>query len=156
KSVDQHTRTLLKGAIEGVLSLPAQQPREAAAMTELTALFRQPDAVRELAPAGSTTFADKGLPAAFAQGCQTVEALEDIADFLFAGVAVRRQDGMTLPQLLRLGMTLRHEAGIDGLERILLHAPANASQQALRDHALQALRRAQQRLLARVLQSPPT
>jgi glutamate dehydrogenase len=95
------------------------------------------------------------LPTDFVRACEAVEAIEGIADFLFAGLSVPRPDGMTLPEFLQLGMALRRQVGIDGLERVLMRAPANASQEPLRDHALQALRRAQQRLLMRVLQQAP-
>jgi glutamate dehydrogenase len=62
---------------------------------------------------------------------------------------------MSLPQFLQLGMARRREAGIDGLERVLTRSAANPAQQPLRDHALQALRRAQQRLLLRLLHQVP-
>jgi len=153
--IDQHTRALQKAVIEGVLSVPEQQIRESTALAELTTLFSQPAAVRELAPVVESALPTQGLPAAFVQACEAVEAIEGIADFLFAGLSVPRPDGMSLPQFLKLGMTLRRQIGIDGLERVLMHAPASASQEPLRDHALQALRRAQQRLLMRVLQQTP-
>ncbi|MGE5650019.1 MAG: NAD-glutamate dehydrogenase domain-containing protein, partial [Bacillota bacterium] len=153
--VDRHTRALQKAVMAGVLSVPEQQLRESGALRELTQLFSRPQAVRELAPVSESTLAAQGLPADFAQACETVEALEGIADFLFAGLSVPRPEGMSLPQFLQLGMALRRQAGIDGLERVLMHAPASASQAPLRDHALQALRRAQQRLLMRLLQQIP-
>lgn len=155
KEIDQHTRSLQKAVIEGVLSVPEQQLRESNALTELSRLFSQPDAVRELALALDSLRAPQGLPAAVAQACETVNVIEGIADFLFSGLSVPRPDGMSLPQFLQLGMTLRRQAGIDGLEQVLMHVPANASQAPLRDHALQALRRAQQRLLMCVLQQTP-
>ncbi|TFV88975.1 glutamate dehydrogenase, partial [Oxalobacteraceae bacterium OM1] len=153
--IDAHTRSLQKAVIEGVLSVPEQQLRESGAVQELTALFAQPDAVRKLAPVVASQFDSADLPAAFAQACQTIEALEGIADFLFAGMSVPRPEGMTLPQFLQLGLVLRRQAGIEGLERVLMQAPASVSQQPLRLHALQALRRAQQRLLMRVLKQAP-
>ena len=154
-AVDRHTRALQKAVIQGVLSVPEQQLRETGAFTELTALFSQPQAVQELAPAAPSSLPLHGMPAPFVQACETVEAIEGIADFLFAGLSVPRPDGMSLTQFLKLGMALRRQAGIDGLERVLMHAPASVTQQPLRDHALQALRRAQQRLLMRVLQQAP-
>jgi glutamate dehydrogenase len=111
--------------------------------------------MHELMPARSSVVAPHQLPADFARACEMVEAIEDMADFLFAGLTVPRPDGMSLPQFLQLGMALRRQVGIDGLERVLMHASASAEQQPLRDHALQALRRAQQRLLMRVLQQVP-
>ncbi|MGE5622997.1 MAG: NAD-glutamate dehydrogenase domain-containing protein, partial [Bacillota bacterium] len=153
--VDRHARALQKAVTEGVLSVPEQQLRESGALAELTQLFSRPQAVRELVPAPQSSIAAPGLPADFAQACETVEALEGIADFLFAGLAVPRPEGMSLPQFLQLGMALRRQAGIDGLERVLMRAPASAAQAPLRDHALAALRRAQQRLLMRLLQQIP-
>jgi glutamate dehydrogenase len=155
KGVDRRTRSLQKAVINGVLSVPEQQLRESGAVQELTRLFHQPQAVRELASPHGSASAMKHLPTDFAAACEAVEAIEDIADFLFAGLSVPRPDGMSLPQFLQLGMALRRQVGIDGLERVLMHAPASAEQQPLRDHALQALRRAQQRLLMRVLQQAP-
>jgi glutamate dehydrogenase len=78
-----------------------------------------------------------------------------MADFLFAALSVPRPTDMALPAFLQVGMRLRHQTGIDGLERMLMQSQSNPSQEALRGHALQALRRAQQRLLGRVLQSMP-
>jgi glutamate dehydrogenase len=155
KLADQHVRALQKAVIEGVLSVPEQQLRESGALVELTALFSKPETVSQLAPAMASAIPSQGLPADFVRACEAVEAIEGIADFLFAGLSVPRPDGMTLPEFLQLGMALRRQVGIDGLERVLMRAPANASQEPLRDHALQALRRAQQRLLMRVLQQAP-
>ena len=155
KLVDRHTRSLQKAVIEGVLSVPEQQLRESTGLQELTALFSQPEAVHRLAHATTSVIPLQGLPAEFAQACETVEALESTAAFLFAGLSVPRPEGMSLPQFLQLGMMLRRQAGIDDLERVLMRAPADAAQQPLRDHALQALRRTQQRLLMRVLQLAP-
>lgn len=153
--VDHQTRALQKAVIDGVLSLPEQHLRESSALAELTEMFGKPDAVRELNPAMSSSLATQDLPEAFRQACETVEAIAGIADFLFAGLSVPRPEGMSLPQFLQIGMALRRQAGIDGLERVLMHTPASVSQAPLRDHALQALRRAQQRLLMRLLQQAP-
>jgi glutamate dehydrogenase len=154
-AADRHTRSLQKAVINGVLSVPEQQLRESDALAELTRLFSQPEALRELTSDIVSVIDDHSLPPAFAAACRRVEALEGIADFLFAGLSVPRPEGMTLPQFLELGMALRRRAGIEGLERILMHVPASAAQVPLRDHALQALRRAQQRLLVRMLQQTP-
>lgn len=153
--VDRHTRALQTAVINGVLSVSEQHLRESNALVELTQMFSHAEAVRELMPAIESSLPTQDLPAAFKQACETVEAIEGIADFLFAGLSVPRPEGMSLPQFLQIGMALRRQAGIDGLERVLMHAPASASQAPLRDHALQALRRAQQRLLMRLLQQTP-
>ncbi len=155
RAVDQRTRSLQKAIIDGMLSVPDRRLRESDALTELTLLFSQPEAVRELVPAIDSSLALQGLPPDFAAACQSVEAIEGIADFLFAGLAVPRPAGMNLPQFLKLGMALRRQIGIDTLERILMQAQASPSQQPLREHALQALRRAQQRLLMHALQQAP-
>jgi glutamate dehydrogenase len=156
-STHQHTRALQKAVIEGVLSVPETQLRSTSALAELTTLFGEPETILQLAP--HTTphdpDVDAALPSGFAEACRAVEAIEGIADFLFAGLSVPRPDGMSLPEFLQLGMALRRQVGIDGLERVLMRAPASAAQEPLRDHALQALRRAQQRLLMRVLQQVP-
>jgi glutamate dehydrogenase len=153
QEVDFHTRSLQKAVINGVLSVPEQQLHDAQAMAELTQLFRQPSALAELAAPAAPC--DSQLPEEFEQARHAVEAVEGIADFLFASLSVRRPDGMDLPTFLRLGLALRRQAGIAGLERILLQSPANDAQAPLRDHALLALRRAQQRLLMRVLHMAP-
>jgi len=152
---DRHGRSLQKAVVAGVLSIPEAQLRDCAGLQELTALFARPQAVHELAPGRRAQPGGEGLPADFVEAMAAIEAIEDIADFLFAGLSVPRPDGMSLPQFLQLGMALRREAGIDGLERVLTRSAANPAQQPLRDHALQALRRAQQRLLLRLLHQVP-
>ncbi len=152
-AVDSHTRALQKAVIKGVLSVTEQQLRDSA-MQELAQLFSRSQAVRELIPTTHFTLPTRGLPPVFGQACETIESITSIADFLFAGLTVPRPEGMDLSHFLQLGMTFRRQVGIDGLERVLLQAPTNASQEPLRDHALQALRRAQQCLLMRVLQAP--
>jgi glutamate dehydrogenase len=116
-------------------------------LQELTALFARPDPLAQLMPAVSDAAAYPSLPSAFVHAWHAVEAIEALASFLFAAVAVPRPAGMTLAQFLRLGMTLRGQAGIDALERGLKLAPRGGSQEQLRNYAVQALRRTQQRLL---------
>ncbi len=151
KAVDKRTRALQKAVIEGVLSVPEQQLAASGGLDELTRLFSKIETARELMPAASAQGQEQH-PTAFTQACQAVEAIEGMADFLFAALSVPRPAGMGLAAFLRVGMNLRRQAGIDSLERVLTQTPGNASQEALRGHALQALRRAQQRLLAQVLQ----
>ncbi len=156
RAVDQRTRALQRAVIEGVLSVPAAQLRESAALAELTRLFGQPESARQLLALSTTVAEGASLqPPAFAQACQAVDAIEGMADFLFAALSVPRPAEMALPAFLQLGMRLRHQAGIDGLERVLMQSQGIPAQEALRGHALQALRRAQQRLLGRVLQQMP-
>jgi glutamate dehydrogenase len=146
--VDQRTRVLLRGALEGVLSVAAGQQ---AGMEELTRLFAEPGMLAQLMPAQAEADAYPELPAGFIQAWRAVDAIEAVATFLFAAVSVQRPDGMTLAQFLQVGMALRGLAGIDTLERGLKIAPHSKSQEQLRNYAAQALRRTQQRLLAQVL-----
>jgi glutamate dehydrogenase len=60
--------------------------------------------------------------------------------------------GMSLAQFLQVGMALRERAGIDTLERGLKLPATSKSQEQLRNYAMQALRRTQQRLLLQVLE----
>lgn len=155
KAIDKRTRSLQKAVVQGVLSVPEPQLRESAGFTELTRLFSQADTVRQLVPVTALADGDAKYPAAFEQACQAVEAIEGMADFLFAALSVPRPADMSLPAFLKVGMALRRQSGIDGLERVLMHAPTVASQEALRGHALKALRRAQQSLLMQVLKQTP-
>ncbi len=145
--VDARTRVLFKAAIEGVLSVP----KGAGGMEELTGLFASADMLKQLTPATSEADGYKDLPAAFLQAWRGVDAIEAVATFLFAAVAVSRPAGMTLAQFLHVGMVLRGQAGIDTLERGLKLAAQSQSQAQLRNYAQQALRRTQQRLLTQVL-----
>ena len=149
--VDARTRVLFKSVIEGVLSVPADHHRGSGAMEELTGLFAQPDMLKQLMHSQSDVDAYPSLPAALVQAWRSVDAIEALTSFLFAAVAVQRPAGMTLAQFLRVGMALRGQAGIDTLERGLKLAPHSKSQEQLRNYAIQALRRAQQRLLVHVL-----
>jgi glutamate dehydrogenase len=150
-AIDHRTRALQKAMIEGVLSVPEQQLRESGGLAELTALFRDPDSAHRLM-ALSAASTDKQAADPFGRACAAVEAIEGMADFLFAALSVPRPAGMDLTSFIQIGMAVRGQAGIDRLERVLTQTPASTSQEALRGHALQALRRAQQRLMAQVLQ----
>lgn len=152
KAVDQRTRSLQKAVIAGVLSVPSQQLHDSAGLKELTQLFSQPDSARQLIDVASVPASDSALPPAFAEAFQTIEAIEGMADFLFAALSVARPAELGLPAFLKLGTHLRHETGIDGLERVLMHSAISPSQEALRNHALQSLRRSQHHLLTQVLQ----
>ncbi|MBW8897228.1 MAG: NAD-glutamate dehydrogenase, partial [Massilia sp.] len=148
--VDARTRVLFKAVIEGVLSVPAQQ-RDGAGMEELARLFAQPGMLAQLAPAQSEADSYPALSPAFAGAWRAVDAIEAVATFLFAAVSVQRPAGMSLAQFLHVGVALRGQAGIDTLERGLKLTPASKSQEQLRNYAMQALRRTQQRLLMQVL-----
>jgi glutamate dehydrogenase len=155
KAVDQRTRALLKAVIEGVLAVPEQQRMgEGSGVAELTALFGNPDSARQLMALSASSPNGHGKDA-FGQACIAVEAIEGMADFLFAALSVSRPAGMSLPAFIQVGMAVRRQAGIDRLERVLTHTQVGAAQEALRSHALQVLRRAQQRLLTQVLQQMP-
>jgi glutamate dehydrogenase len=146
-ALDARTRVLFRAVLEGVLSLPA----DATGMDELTALFAQPDAVSQLMAAKSDVDAYASLPAGFVQAWKTIDTIESLATFLFAAVSVQRPAGMSLAQFLHVGMALRAATGIDTLERGLKIAPQSKAQEQLRNYAMQALRRTQQRLLTQVM-----
>ncbi len=147
-TVDLRTRALLRAVIEGVLSLPAG----ADGMAELSNLFGQADQLRALMPVKSEADGHSGLPAAFVAAWKAVETIESLATFLFAAVSVQRPAGMSLAQFLQVGMALRQQAGIDTLERGLKLPADGKSQEQLRNYAVQALRRTQQRLLLQVIE----
>ncbi len=149
-ALDARTRSLQMAMMDGVLSVPPEQLRKQGGLTELSRLFGDGKTVRTLGAA--IAIDDDHLPASYAEAWQAVEALEAVAAFLFASLSVERPAGMELTQLLKLGMHLRGMTGIAQLERGLKQgAPAGAAQQQLRDHAQQALRRAQHHLLSVLL-----
>ncbi len=146
-ALDARTRVLFRAVLEGVLSLPA----DATGMDELTTLFAQPEAVSQLVAAKSDVDAYATLPAGFVQAWKTIDTIESLATFLFAAVSVQRPSGMSLASFLHVGMALRSATGIDTLERGLKIAPQSKAQEQLRNYAMQALRRTQQRLLMQVM-----
>ena len=149
---DLHARALQAAVVAGVLSMPEPVDGEGASsatqanLAQLTHLFDD----QQFAPWRTSS----SVPAddAFAVASQTVDGIESIADFVFSALAVDRPASMSLPTLLLVGVEVRRRTGIDALEQSLMHAAASPAQQALRGHALQVLRRAQQALLNRVLQ----
>jgi glutamate dehydrogenase len=151
QAVDARTRTMLRTVIEGVLSLPAEQAG-AGGMAELSSLFSQPEQLRVLSPTKSDADAHAGLSPSFAQAWKAVDTVESLAAFLFAAVSVQRPSGMSLAEFLQVGMVLRAASGIDMLERGLKLPATSKSQEQLRNYAMQALRRTQQRLLLTVLE----
>jgi glutamate dehydrogenase len=151
QAVDARTRVMLRTVIEGVLSLPLEQAG-AGGMAELSNLFSQPSQLGQLMPAKSDADAHAGLPPSFAQAWKSVDTVESLAAFLFAAVSVQRPQGMSLAEFLHVGMLLRGAAGIDTLERGLKLPATSKSQEQLRNYAMQALRRTQQRLLLTVLE----
>jgi glutamate dehydrogenase len=151
QTVDARTRVMLRTVIEGVLSLPAEQAG-AGGMEELSNLFSQPEQLRQMASSKLEADAHAGLPSSFAQAWRAVDTIESLATFLFAAVSVQRPAGMSLAEFLHAGMLLRSAAGIDTLERGLKLPATSKAQEQLRNYALQALRRTQQRLLLKVLE----
>jgi len=151
--VDARTRVMFRAATEGVLSVAKDAQRGAGGMRELTGLFARADMLAQMIPAhveaDAETHAD--LPAAFAQAWRAADAIEAVASFVFAAVAVPRPAGMSLAEFLEVGMALRRQAGIDTLERGLKLPARGKPQEQLRNYALQALRRTQHRLLLQVL-----
>jgi glutamate dehydrogenase len=142
---------MLRTVIEGVLSLPPEQAG-AGGMAELSNLFSQPAQLDRLSPSKSDADAHAGLSPSFVQAWKSVDTVESLAAFLFAAVSVQRPSGMSLAEILHVGMLLRGAAGIDTLERGLKLPAASKSQEQLRNYAMQALRRTQQRLLLKVLE----
>ncbi len=146
-AVDMRCRVLQRAVIDGVLSVEAGGE----VFAELQQLFATPDAALQLLP--SATTADTSLPIAFNVAANTVDAVVGMADFLFAALSITRPASLCLPDFLKLGMDLRRHSGIDRLERILMESDGVIAQEALRLHALNALRRAQQRLMHEALQN---
>lgn len=151
QAVDARTRVMLRTVIEGVLSLPAEQAG-AGGMDELSKLFATPEQLRQLVPAKLDADSHAGLPSSFAQAWKAVDTVEALAAFLFAAVSVQRPQGLSLAEFLHVGLLLRSAAGIDTLERGLKLPATSKSQEQLRNYALQALRRTQQRMLLQVLE----
>jgi glutamate dehydrogenase len=153
KDIDRRTRVLQQAVMAGVLSVPAEQRRAAGSMDELTRLFADAAAVHTLVGETDLALADQAdsLPADFVAAVRSLDAIAGMADFLFAALSVPRPAGMSLTVFLQAGMQLRRQSGIDLLERALTQQAASPAQDGLRSHALQALRRAQQRLLTQVL-----
>ncbi len=139
KALDARCRVLQRALIEGVLSVPELE--SSGNLAALTALFGNPVAIAPLM--AKTVTESKPFPRA----CQTVEALIEIADFLFSALATPRAVGFDLAVFLQIGLQLRQQSGIALLEPVLMQANVTP----LRAHALHALRRAQQRLLEQVL-----
>ncbi|RYE90733.1 MAG: glutamate dehydrogenase, partial [Oxalobacteraceae bacterium] len=151
QAVDARTRVMLRTVIEGVLSLPAEQAG-AGGMDELSKLFATPEQLRQLVPAKLDADSHAGLPPSFAQAWKAVDTVEALAAFLFAAVSVQRPQGLSLAAFLHVGLLLRSAAGLDVLERGLKLPATSKSQEQLRNYALQALRRTQQRMLLQVLE----
>ena len=144
KALDARCRVLQRAMIEGVLSVPHKET--SVNLAELTALFAEPGKVAPLL----AKFVTETRP--YQKACQTVEALIDMADFLFSSLAAPRGAGLDLAVYLQIGMMLRQQSGIAQLEPVLMQSPVTP----LRSHALNALRRAQQRLLELVLIKMPS
>lgn len=144
KALDARCRVLQRALIEGVLSVPHAE--NCANLAELTALFAAPAKVSPLL----AKFVSETKP--YPKACQTVEALIDMADFLFSSLGAPRSAGLDLAVYLQIGMLLRAQSGIAQLEPVLMQSQVTP----LRTHALNALRRAQQKLLELVLVHMPS
>ena len=143
KSVDARCRVLQRALIEGVLSVAEDTSSEN--LAELTALFANSEKVGPLL----SGYITDSRP--FQKACQTVEALIDMADFLFSSLALPRGAGLDLALYLQIGLLLRQQSGIAQLEPVLMQTQVTP----LRSHALHALRHAQQHLLELVLRNMP-
>ncbi|HEX8603555.1 MAG TPA: NAD-glutamate dehydrogenase domain-containing protein, partial [Pseudoduganella sp.] len=156
-AIDARSRSMLRAVMEGVLAVPKEQLRGSGGIAELARLFDEPDTASRLLPAGAASETDvvADLQPGVVHAWKALEGIEGVAAFLFAALSVQRPDGMDLPGFLSLGTTLRAQSGIDALERGLSLPATSRSQEQLRNYAQQALRRAQQRLLAHVLARVP-
>jgi glutamate dehydrogenase len=148
KSIDARCRLLQRAMIEGVLSASGnpESAQTATNLAELTALFGDAEKVAPLL----SKFVTESR--AFPKACQTIEALIDMADFLFSSLTAPRSANLDLAVYLQIGLQLRQQSGIAQLEPVLMQTHVTP----LRTHALNALRRAQQRLLELVLLKLPT
>jgi glutamate dehydrogenase len=148
--LDERCRVLQRAIIEGVLSVPQIEtmPEFASNVTELATLFSQPDKV---APLFSKTVKTGIQVKPYARACQMVDALIDMADFLFSTLTMQRKKELDLAFFLQIGLQLRQQSGIAQLEPVLMQTHVTP----LRTHALNALRRAQHRLLEVVLAKMP-
>ncbi|MGZ8320775.1 MAG: NAD-glutamate dehydrogenase domain-containing protein, partial [Telluria sp.] len=147
--VDARTRVLFKALLDGAMSLDGFIKGNG--LAELTNLFAQPQTLKGMMPEQAEADQYPALPASFAQAWKAVDAIDSVSSFLFAAVSVERPAGLSLAQFLQVGMALRSRVGIDVLERGLKLAAQSKSQEQLRNYATQALRRTQQRMLAKVL-----
>ncbi len=139
KEIDGRARVLQQAVTDGFLSVAGQLKTESVA--ELSAMFHDADSVQRLIPAGAANLG------AFERARASVDAIAAMADFLFAALTIARPAGLSLPALLQTGVELRRGTGIDALEQALATLPVADTQTALRNRALEALRRSQQHLL---------
>jgi glutamate dehydrogenase len=144
KELDARTR-LLQHAVTGGF-LAAAKELKPASLAELETMFGDTASVQALIPAQATG-------GAFEHARATVDAIAAMADFLFAALTIARPAGLSLPALLQTGVELRRTVGIDLLEQALMNLPAGDTQLALRNRALDAVRRSQQQLLGLALRS---
>jgi glutamate dehydrogenase len=142
--LDARCRLLQRAVIEAVLSVPHIEDSDN--LAELTALFKHPSKV---APLFSKYVTETK---AFPRACQMVEAIMDMADFLFSTLTTTRKKELDLVRFLQIGLQLRQQSGISQLEPVLMQTNVTP----LRTHALNALRRAQQRLLELVVSTMPS
>ena len=80
-----------------------------------------------------------------------LDAVQSVADFVFAALLVERPSGMRYATLLQAGLALRQRVGIDRIERALMQADLHPAQQTLRTHTLSSLRATQRALLQHLL-----
>ena len=154
KAIDRHARAVLYALTAGLLSIPAEQ-RHGAGMDELMRLFdgseASPLTTVNITSNENDADALAAIPAALTQAVRSLDALQSVADFLFAALLVERPDGMLYATLLQAGLALRRQSGIDRIEQALMHAELLPAQQTLRDHALSSLRATQRALLRYLL-----
>jgi len=154
KHLDERTRVMQKAVIDAMLGTSAQLMKVSDGFNELSAIFSDPDTTRNLMPTANPSAVEP--QGDYEQARLNVEAIAEMADFLFAALAVVRPDNLSLSTFLQIGTNLRRHVGIDELERVLMQSSTDAKQEPLCVHALQVLRRTQQMLLTQVLQQLPS
>jgi glutamate dehydrogenase len=144
KELDARTRVLQHAVTGGFLAAAGEL--KPASLAELETMFGDTASVQALIPA-------QVEGGAFEHARATVDAIAGMADFLSAALTIARPASLSLPALLQTGVELRRTVGIDKLEQALMNLPAGDTQLALRNRALDALRRSQQQLLGLALRS---
>ena len=159
KTIDRRARDVQQAVTAGLLSIPAEQ-RRGADMDELMRLFDgseiSPLATIQVTRADEFSDALAAMPAELTEAVRGLDALQGIADFLFAALLVERSAGMRYATLLEAGLLLRRQSGIDRIEQALMQTDLAPEQQTLRSYALSSLRATQRALLRNTLSQSGT
>ena len=158
KEIDRRCRDLQAAMTAGLLSIPPAH-RTGAGMDELMRLFDGSEVSPLVAIPGANlngnqdalSIALATLPTELVNAVGVLDSLQRVADFVFAALLVERPVGMRYATLLRAGLALRQQSGIDRIALALMHMVLPPEQKTLRNHALNSLRATQQVLLRSVL-----